>query len=255
MMRAVCGAFRNPGTFLDIHHIEQLLTASMVILVAVGSRAQISAWYKMMNARLTYRPDVMVIGSLSEGEMTAAVRFTAMVYNVICAFGSGRRSIGAEFNSACVQSPCSSPHARNEGRGPGHIAVHHHTWFGGRSRPFLPGQIDHSEGFRLYTEHKFFCNLEGGSVRQSQRPRGASFRIESEVGCSGFLQQLFGFLSCPLGIYSVGFASGAGAGLLGYSLFPWPYSSNPSNDGVVTFYSFVPSGTSSAHNFLTHKVG
>ena len=35
----------------------------------------------------------------------------------------------------------------DEGRGPGHIAVHRNTWFGGRFYPFFCGQINHSELF------------------------------------------------------------------------------------------------------------
>ena len=84
--------------------------------------------------------------------MTAAVRFTAVVYNVICVFWSEWRLAGTELNSASVQSPCSTPMVPvlvicDEGRGPGHIAVHRNTWFGGRFYPFFCGQINHSELF------------------------------------------------------------------------------------------------------------
>ncbi|KAF7360468.1 Extracellular metalloprotease [Mycena venus] len=42
---------------------------------------------------------------------------------------------------------------------------------------------------------------------------------------------------CDLNIYSVGFNSESGAGLLGYATFPWDYTTNPKDDGVVIQYS------------------
>ncbi|KAF8063183.1 metalloprotease [Lyophyllum atratum] len=61
-----------------------------------------------------------------------------------------------------------------------------------------------------------------------------------------------------LNVYSVGFKSGAGAGLLGYATFPSDYSSAPKNDGVVILFSTVPGGTSSPYDLgrtLTHEAG
>ena len=61
-----------------------------------------------------------------------------------------------------------------------------------------------------------------------------------------------------LNVYSVGFVSGSGAGLLGYSTFPSSYSSNPKDDGVVMLYSSVPGGTAAPYNLgrtLTHESG
>ncbi|KAK7013185.1 Metalloprotease [Favolaschia claudopus] len=61
-----------------------------------------------------------------------------------------------------------------------------------------------------------------------------------------------------LNIYSVGFNSGQGKGLLGYSTFPWQYSSNRKDDGVVIQYSTVPGGSMSNYNegrTLTHEAG
>ncbi|CAE6426550.1 unnamed protein product [Rhizoctonia solani] len=61
-----------------------------------------------------------------------------------------------------------------------------------------------------------------------------------------------------LNVYSVGFRSGTGAGLLGYATFPSSYRENPSDDGVVILFSSVPGGTSAPYNLgrtLTHEVG
>jgi len=61
-----------------------------------------------------------------------------------------------------------------------------------------------------------------------------------------------------LNVYSVGFQSGAGSGLLGYATFPSSYSSAPKDDGVVILYSSVPGGTTSSYNLghtLTHEAG
>ncbi|KAG8898033.1 hypothetical protein FRB99_007694 [Tulasnella sp. 403] len=61
-----------------------------------------------------------------------------------------------------------------------------------------------------------------------------------------------------LNIYSVGFKSGAGAGLLGYATFPSDYSFDPTDDGVVFLYSSVPGGTTTNYNLgytLVHEVG
>jgi hypothetical protein len=61
-----------------------------------------------------------------------------------------------------------------------------------------------------------------------------------------------------LNVYSVGFTSGSGAGLLGYSTFPSSYSGAPKDDGVVMLFSSVPGGTSAPYNLgrtLTHEAG
>jgi hypothetical protein len=61
-----------------------------------------------------------------------------------------------------------------------------------------------------------------------------------------------------LNIYTVGFASGAGAGLLGYATYP---STNPSdlvNDGIVMLYSTLPGGSTPDYNLgkqACHEVG
>ncbi|KIM45896.1 hypothetical protein M413DRAFT_296826 [Hebeloma cylindrosporum] len=61
-----------------------------------------------------------------------------------------------------------------------------------------------------------------------------------------------------LNVYTVGFKSGPGAGLLGYSTFPSDFSSNPTDDGVVILFSSLPGGTSAPYNLrqtLTHEAG
>lgn len=61
-----------------------------------------------------------------------------------------------------------------------------------------------------------------------------------------------------LNVYTVGFVSGSGAGLLGYATFPSSYSGNPTDDGVVVRYSTLPGGTTVPYNLghtLTHEAG
>lgn len=61
-----------------------------------------------------------------------------------------------------------------------------------------------------------------------------------------------------LNVYLVGFTSGSGAGLLGYSTFPSSYASASQDDGVVMLFSSTPGGTTTNYNegqTLTHEAG
>lgn len=59
-----------------------------------------------------------------------------------------------------------------------------------------------------------------------------------------------------LNVYSVGFKTGSGQGLLGYATFPSSVN-NLVDDGVVFLYSSVPGGSTANYNLgatLTHEV-
>ncbi|KAJ7599098.1 hypothetical protein C8J56DRAFT_770914, partial [Mycena floridula] len=61
-----------------------------------------------------------------------------------------------------------------------------------------------------------------------------------------------------LNLYTVGFQTGAGEGLLGYSTFPVSYSGNPKDDGIVLNFQSLPGGSIQGYNLgqtLTHEAG
>ncbi|KAJ7496398.1 metalloprotease [Mycena latifolia] len=61
-----------------------------------------------------------------------------------------------------------------------------------------------------------------------------------------------------LNVYTVGFTSGSGAGLLGYSTYPISYAGAPKDDGIVILYSSLPGGSTTGYNLgrtLTHESG
>ncbi|KAJ7600893.1 Metalloprotease [Mycena floridula] len=67
-------------------------------------------------------------------------------------------------------------------------------------------------------------------------------------------------LHAELNVYTVGFVSGSGEGLVGpgYATFPADYKENPQDDGVVMLYSTVPGGSSTNYDkgrTLTHEAG
>ncbi|KAI0363559.1 metalloprotease [Pilatotrama ljubarskyi] len=64
--------------------------------------------------------------------------------------------------------------------------------------------------------------------------------------------------AAALNVYTVGFVSGSGQGLLGYSTFPSDYSANPTDDGCVILFSSLPGGSTQRFNegkTLTHEAG
>lgn len=60
-----------------------------------------------------------------------------------------------------------------------------------------------------------------------------------------------------LNVYTLGFKD-IGRGLLGQATFPWSYSTDPINDGVILRYSVLPGGNTDLKKdgkTLVHEIG
>ncbi|KAJ7927453.1 hypothetical protein B0H13DRAFT_2312409 [Mycena leptocephala] len=66
---------------------------------------------------------------------------------------------------------------------------------------------------------------------------GACLHLLAHHAANGYESPLRAGGSQDLNIYTVGFASGSGAGLLGYATLPYDFALNPEDDGVVIQYS------------------
>ena len=99
----------------------------------------------------------------------------------------------------------------------------------------------------VYPSHGFVCSFCMVTNVRSCSPSQTAMKNQLRKGGAN-----------ALNIYSVGFVNGSGAGLLGYATFPWLYSDDPMDDGVVLRYSTVPGGTSAPYDMgrtLTHETG
>ncbi|KAG8903469.1 hypothetical protein FRB99_003247 [Tulasnella sp. 403] len=127
--------------------------------------------------------------------------------------------------------------------GQGHISEEMiHASIDVLNKAYAPAQLTYElEGFKYITNATWFNEL--GPETDVQTQAKEALRVGD---------------AATLNVYTVGFASGAGAGLLGYATFPSSYKDAPKDDGVVIRYSSVPGGSMANYNLgqtLTHEVG
>ncbi|KAL8292563.1 hypothetical protein RQP46_001175 [Phenoliferia psychrophenolica] len=118
----------------------------------------------------------------------------------------------------------------------------------------ISGQIDALNSH--YSGHGFSFLLAGADF--TNNPDWFSNAAPGTDQQTAMKQQLRKGGAADLNLYSVGFETGSGKGLLGYATFPYNYDSSNQDDGVVFKHSSVPGGSLTNYNegkTVTHEVG